>query len=131
MPALSRFSRHGCVRRKGRSVFVRILVVVFKRVFMGQKISGLLFKISGSDFEIRATNFFIAPGRGKRAENQFSFFGRGKRRFRAPVLHSGVAFFLEDFLPRVVPFRQKVLPLQPISTRVDRFVLLATTKKQC
>ena len=64
---------------------------------MGQKISGLLFKISGSDFEIRATNFFIAPGRGKRAENQFSFFGRGKRCFQAPVLHSGVAFFLEDF----------------------------------
>ena len=64
---------------------------------MGQKISGLLFKISGSDFKIRATNFFIAPGRGKRAENQFSFFGCGKRRFRAPVLHSGVAFFLEDF----------------------------------
>ena len=82
-------------------------------------------------FEICALYFFLAPGRGKRAENQFSFFGCGKRRFRAPVLHSGIAFFLEDFLPRVVPFRQKVLPLQPISTRVDRFVLLATTKKQC
>ena len=44
------------------------------RVFKGQKISGLLFKISGSDFKIRATNFFLAPMRGKRTENQFSLF---------------------------------------------------------
>ena len=33
----------------------------FKQFFKGKKISGLLFKISGSDFKIRATNFFIAP----------------------------------------------------------------------
>ena len=33
------------------------------------------FKISGSDFEIRATNFFIAPRWVKHAENQFSLFG--------------------------------------------------------
>ena len=44
------------------------------RVFTGQKISGLLFKISGSDFEIRATNFLFAPMRGKYTENQFSIF---------------------------------------------------------
>ena len=31
------------------------------RVSGGRKISGLLFKISGSDFEIRATNFLFAP----------------------------------------------------------------------
>ena len=41
------------------------------RVFREQKISGLLFKISGSDFEIRATNFFLSPMWGKRYENQF------------------------------------------------------------
>ena len=55
------------------------------RVFKGQKISGLLFKISGSDFEIRATNFFLAPMWGKRAENQFSLFGHKNARFSTPV----------------------------------------------
>ena len=51
------------------------------RVFKGQKISGLLFKISGSDFKIRATNFFFAPMRGKRSENQFSIFRTKKLLF--------------------------------------------------
>ena len=55
------------------------------RVFTGQKISGLLFKISGSDFEIRATNFFFAPMWGKRIENQFSFFRPQECRFSVPV----------------------------------------------
>ena len=32
---------------------------------MRPKICALNFKISGSDFEIRATNFFLSPGRGK------------------------------------------------------------------
>ena len=97
MPALSRFPRHGCVRRKGSAVFVRIFGAVFKRVFRGRKICLRYFEICLTYFEICALYFFIAPGRGKRAENQFSFFGRGKRCFQAPVLHSGVAFFLEDF----------------------------------
>ena len=44
------------------------------RVFKGAEISGLNFKISGSDFEIRATNFFLAPTWGLRTENQFSLF---------------------------------------------------------
>ena len=61
-------------RRIRESENVRIFQAVFKRVFREQKISGLLFKISGSDFKIRATNFFFAPMWGKRAENQFSFF---------------------------------------------------------
>ena len=43
------------------AVFVGIFSTIFSLVFMGQKISGLLFKISGSDFEIRAINFFFAP----------------------------------------------------------------------
>ncbi len=43
------------------AVFVRIFSTIFSLVFMGQKISGLLFKISGSDFEIRTTNFFFSP----------------------------------------------------------------------
>ena len=43
------------------AVFVRILSTIFTLVFMGQKNSGLLFKISGSDFEIRAINFLLAP----------------------------------------------------------------------
>ena len=51
------------------------------RVFKGQKISGLLFKISGSGFKIRATNFFFAPMRGKRSENQFSIFRTKKLLF--------------------------------------------------
>ena len=51
------------------------------RVFRGQKINGLLFKISGSDFEIRATNFFFAPMWGKRSENQFSIFCTENARF--------------------------------------------------
>ena len=52
----------------------------------GQKISGLLFKISGSDFKIRATNFFLAPMWGKRTENQFSFFPPKNARFTTRVL---------------------------------------------
>ena len=61
-------------RRIRESENVRIFQAVFKRVFRGQKNSGLLFEISGSDFKIRATNFFFAPMWGERAENQFSFF---------------------------------------------------------
>ena len=41
---------------------------------MEHKICALDFKISGSDFEIRATNFFFAPMWVKHAENQFSLF---------------------------------------------------------
>ena len=67
------------------AVFVRIFSTIFSLVFMGQKISGLLFKISGSDFEIRATNFFFAPMWGKRIENQFSFFRPQECRFSVPV----------------------------------------------
>ena len=51
--------------------FVRIFGACFNVVFRGWKISGLLFKISGSDFEIRATNFFFSPKWGKHTENQF------------------------------------------------------------
>ena len=47
--------------RISMAVFVRIFSTIFSLVFMGQKISGLLFKISGSDFEIRTTNFFFSP----------------------------------------------------------------------
>ena len=47
--------------RMSMAVFVRILSTIFTLIFMWQKNSGLLFKISGSDFEIRATNFFFAP----------------------------------------------------------------------
>ena len=61
-------------RRIRESENVRIFQAVFKRVFRGQKNSGLLFEISGSGFKIRATNFFFAPMWGERAENQFSFF---------------------------------------------------------
>ncbi len=50
--------------KKHVSEFICVFAPVFKRVFTGQKISGLLFKISGSDFKIRATNFFFAPMRG-------------------------------------------------------------------
>ncbi len=60
--------------KKHVSEFICVFAPVFKRVFTGQKISGLLFKISGSDFKIRATNFFFAPMRVKSTENQFSFF---------------------------------------------------------
>ena len=60
--------------RKACLQFVCIFGACFNTVFTGQKINGLLFKISGSDFEIRATNFFIAPMLGLRVENQFSFF---------------------------------------------------------
>ena len=56
------------------------------RVFRGQKINGLLFKISGSDFKIRATNFFFSPMWGKRSENQFSIFRTLNARFGAQVL---------------------------------------------
>ena len=50
-------------------LFVCIFTPVFERVFRGRKISGLLFKISGSDFKIRATNFFLAPMRNSCVEN--------------------------------------------------------------
>ena len=61
--------------------FVRIFRACFNAVFTGQKINGLLFKISGSDFEIRATNFFLSPMWGKRTENQFSIFCTENARF--------------------------------------------------
>ena len=73
--------------------FVCVFRVFFERVFRGRKINGLLFKISGSDFKIRATNFFFAPMRGLRSENQFSIFGHGKRRFQTSVC-------LSEFLGR-------------------------------
>ena len=57
-----------------------------ERVSRVQKISGLLFKISGSDFEIRATNFFFTPMWDKRTENQFSIFRTKNARFRTPFL---------------------------------------------
>ena len=56
------------------SELVFIFASVFERVFREQKICALYFKISGSDFKIRATNFFIAPRWVKHAENQFSLF---------------------------------------------------------
>jgi hypothetical protein len=81
--------------------FVCIFGTVFKRVSGGQKISALNFKISGSDFEIRATNFFLAPTRGLSAENQFSLFTPRNRHFRphfSPIRHAsarlhGVSLF--------------------------------------
>ena len=64
------------------SEYVCIFRAFRKRVSGRWKISGLLFKISGSDFEIRATNFFFAPMQVKIAENQFSIFGHEKRQFQ-------------------------------------------------
>ena len=48
-------------QRKMVSAFVGLSRAVSGRVSGGRKISGLLFKIRGSEFEIRATNFFFAP----------------------------------------------------------------------
>ena len=73
--------------KKHVSEFICVFAPVFKRVFTGQKISGLLFKISGSDFKIRATNFFFAPMRVKSTENQFSFFEAENARFAVQVFH--------------------------------------------
>ena len=64
---------------KTHSVFVRTKRRSFRAVFRGAEISGLNFKISGSDFEIRATNFFLAPMWCLRVENQFSIFSPPKR----------------------------------------------------
>ena len=72
---------------KTQSEFVRLFRTIFKRVFRGQKINGLLFKISGSDFKIRATNFFFTPVWVLITENQFSIFRTKIRRFTPPVFH--------------------------------------------
>ena len=71
-------------RNKANAVseYVCIFRAFRKRVFRGRKISGLLFKISGSDFKIRATNFFFAPMQVKIAENQFLIFGHEKHQFQ-------------------------------------------------
>ena len=74
------------ITQKRRAFFVRVFRDVLKRVFRGQKISGLLFKISGSDFKIRATNFLFAHMLDKCTENQFSFFLPRNVRFSTPVL---------------------------------------------
>ena len=55
-------------------------------VFRGAEISGLNFKINGSDFKIRATNFFLTPMWCLRVENQFSILATKKCRFSVPVL---------------------------------------------
>ena len=56
------------------------------RVFRGAEISGLNFKIIGSDFKIRANNFFLTPMWCLRVENQFSILATKKCRFSVPVL---------------------------------------------
>ena len=43
-------------------------------------------EISGSDFKIRATNFFLTPMWCLRVENQFSILATKKCRFSVPVL---------------------------------------------
>jgi hypothetical protein len=45
----------------------------------------LLFKINGSDFEIRAINFFLAPTWVKSNEKEFSIFPASKCLFPIPV----------------------------------------------
>ena len=80
--------------KKHASEFICVFVPVFKRVFTGQKISGLLFKISGSDFKIRATNFFLAPMRGLCTENQFSLFSLRNRHFPVQVLWLGICCYV-------------------------------------
>ena len=63
------------------SEFIRVFAPVFKRVFKGQKICLRYFKIGQTYFEICALYFLFAPMWGKRAENQFSLFLSGNRRF--------------------------------------------------
>ena len=65
----------------GLSVFCLHSGAVFKIVFRGQKICLRYFKIGQTYFEICALYFFFAPMRGKRTENQFSFFPSRKRPF--------------------------------------------------
>ena len=101
--------RERCLR------FVRIFGACFNVVFRGQKISGLLFKISGSDFKIRATNFFFAPTWGKCAENQFSFFRTGKRLFKTKIFHSWIrnSSRIKNKLSRLTMEMETTLPLRP------------------
>ena len=68
------------------ALFVCIFTPVFERVFRGQKKGLRYFKIQGTYFKKQGTYFFFAPTWGLRAENQFSIFHTGKRRFSTPVL---------------------------------------------
>ena len=79
------------ITQKRSAFFVRVFREVLKRVFRGQKISGLLFKISGSDFKIRATNFLFAHMLDKCTENQFSIFAFKNARFTTPVLRPSLS----------------------------------------
>ena len=79
------------ITQKRRAFFVRVFREVLKRVFRWQKISGLLFKISGSDFKIRATNFLFAHMLDKCTENQFSIFAFKNARFTTPVLRPSLS----------------------------------------
>ena len=79
------------ITQKRSAFFVRVFRDVLKRVFRGQKISGLLFKISGSDFEIRATSFLFAPMLDKCTENQFPIFAFKNARFTTPVLRPSLS----------------------------------------
>ena len=98
---------------KGCLYFVCISGALFGRVFRGQKISGLLFKISGSDFKIRATNFFLSPTRVKSAENQFSFFRVSGNAFSRP-------YFLVFYVCiRATPRRLRKRPRRRAICHVD------------
>ena len=68
------------------ALFVCIFTPVFERVFREQKKGLRYFKIQGTYFKKQGTYFFFAPTWGLRAENQFSIFRTGKRRFSTPVL---------------------------------------------
>ena len=118
------FQRQQRRLHKRRAFFVRVFGVVLKRVFRGQKISGLLFKISGSDFEIRATNFFFAPMWNKRTENQFSIFPPGNSRFCGQV-STGL-----DAIKAVYPQRRRnyfmAFSPRPYSFRNERSLYAAT-----
>ena len=104
--------------------FVRVFGVVLKRVFRGKKISGLLFKISGSDFEIRATNFFFAPMWNKRTENQFSIFPPGNSLFCGQV-STGLDAIKAVYLQRRRNYFMAFSP-RPYSFRNERSLYAAT-----
>ena len=124
-PAGKRTLKHPQRRLHKRSAFfVRIFGVVLKRVFRGKKISGLLFKISGSDFEIRATNFFFAPMWDKCIENQFSNFPPGNSRFCGQV-STGLDAIKAVYLQRRRNYFMDSSP-RPYSFRNERSLYAAT-----
>ena len=102
-----------------------------KEFLWGKKLVACFLKLVARILKSEPLIFSLLPGGVNALKISFHFSGAENAVFGLRFYTPASRFFLKIFLPRVVPFRQKVLPLQPISTRVDRFVLLATTKKQC